>query len=590
MRRYVALLFLLGGCATSREVPCLFPWQIVPESMCLTLLVRDGLGLPTVKESHQPAAVRIALPRSLDRLTQVDMVRLGVPPGTFLDSARVAPYTASSGAWMPLRSSRESAQIIPGPVISEAGRTMLKELSEVLSRHFAESMGASAYLGQGLTVSPVINTFSGNLFVCSLDATALWQGLNVMLYRVYNGLARKPGPFGPGWSHNFMARLDFNQDQTIQYSRWDGSAFCYRPDGKGGYISPQGFDDNLERTGDGYRIEDRTGFYMDFDQTGKLIQIGNRLQYRLVLDYAGERLLAVRNVGTELNIQLPVNKEKAELVEGGPGVVFSYDEAGRITEIRSTSGAHVVYAYDQTGRLAQATSRNQQSVAYRYDGEGRLAEVRNPHAISGAGPVNVGILYDCSSRVQEVVDANGNPLMRFDYRWAVDRTTQIVLGRQDAVVTDVYDERGVLLERVEMEVNLDPLQTGMGGGRRQRLEIDADMNVTLLDRQEGDISRWTYDEQGRMIRAEDSNGYWVERTYDSGTGLVDYIREANGRWIRFVYHANKQIRELVLDDGGRYEVEYDMGGVPRDIIGADGTRLPLDLGMPSEIPKQIWDL
>lgn len=141
-----------------------------------------------------------------------------------------------------------------------------------------------------------------------------------------------------------------------------------------------------------------------------------------------------------------------------------------------------------------------------------------------------------------------------------------------------------------MDVSLDPLQAGGTGSRRQRLEIDSRLNVTLLDRQDGDISRWTYDEAGKLVRAEDSNGYWVERTIDPDTGLVDYVRESGGRWIRFVYRSDRMIREIVLDDGGRYEIEYDTGGVPRDIIGADGTRLPLDLGMPSEIPKQIWDL
>jgi len=154
-------------------------------------------------------------------------------PGVFLDQARLAPYSVASGVLMPLRSSREQAHLHAGGLHDPHEKVFLKELSHLLSHHYALAMGASSLLGQGLTISPVINTFSGNLFACSLDAVALWKGLNVMVYRVYNGLRRGPGPFGPGWSHNFASRLDFNEDQSIQYTRWDGSGFCYKPDDQG---------------------------------------------------------------------------------------------------------------------------------------------------------------------------------------------------------------------------------------------------------------------------------------------------------------------------------------------------------------------
>jgi YD repeat-containing protein len=589
MRRALPLVVLAAcaGCATAP--PSLYDQQpILPASMCLTLLVRDGLGLPTVKANHQPAAVKVALPRRLERLTQIDLLRLGLPPGTFLDAARLTPYSASSGALMPLRSSQADAHLHPGQVNDPHEQKLLNELSDLLSRQYAEAMGASAFLGQGVTVSPVVNTFSGNLFVCSLDAVALWKGLNVGAYRVYNGLQRKPGPFGPGWTHNFSARLDFNEDRSILYTRWDGSSFCYKPDGKEGYVSPEGFNDALTRSGTGWMLEDETGFHLLFDPSGRLTRVGNRLAYRLDLEYDGERLLTVRNMVTV--IRVTPNQEKAEFVEGGPGVTFAYDEAGRIRQLRSSAGGQMDYAYDENGRLARVTWNTQQSVEYRYDLQGRLAEIRSPQITRTDAPVNVGVVYDDRDRVREVLDANGNPSMRFAYRWAEDRTTQIALGLQHTVVTDHYDPRGVLEERVETSDTVGNAQTVQGGGKRQRRATDDDLNVTLLERQDGSHSRWLYDDRGRMIRAQDSNGAWVELTYDPATGLPDYIREGtNGRWIRFTYHANREIAEVVLDDGNHYKVEYDTGGVPRNLIGRDGTLYPLSLGLPSEIPQQLWE-
>lgn len=588
-RGLLPLVWLAAGCATPS--PSLYgsAEPIIPGSMCLTLLERDGLGLPTAREHHQPAAVRIALPRRLERLSTIDLLRLGVPAGIFLDaSARLAPYTASSGALMPLNGPAESSHLHAGQEKDPHETQFLKELSELMSRNFASEQGGSAIISQGLTVSPIINTFSGNLFACSLDAAALWKGLNVMVYRLYNGLMRTPGPFGTGWTHNFAARLDFNEDQSIQYTRWDGSRFCYRPDGKGGYQSPDGFQDALTRSGTGFVLEDGNGFALAFDGTGRLAQLANRLGYRIVLGYQGDRLTSIRNLGTV--IRITGSQEKPEFVEGGPGVSLLYDDQGRITEIRSTSGTQMHYGYGADGRLARVTSNIQQTVEYRYDEQGRLVEVRDPKVVSGRGAVSAVFRYDDRDRVQEVTDGQGNTTMRLFYRWAEDRTTQVELGTQHAVVTDRYDPRGVLEERVEQEQSLDPMKPVTGGGKTQRRETDIQLNVTFLSRTDGSNSRWTYDGKGRLIRAQDSSGAWVEMTYDGTTGRVDYIRESgSGRWIRFLYEINGDIHEVVTDQGLHFRVEYDDGGIPRGLVAADGELFPLSLGFPEELPKQLWE-
>jgi len=571
--------------ASRPHPPLMSAKDIIPSSMCLSMLVRDGLGIPTVKANHQPAAVKIALPRRLERLAFVSLTQLGLPSGIFLDQSRLAPYTAASGGLMPLNTPREQSNLTPMSPGSAAEQTFLSELSELLSRQYALSMGSASYLGQGLTVSPVINTFSGNLFVCSLDASALWKGLNVMLYRIFNGLSRPPGPFGPGWSHNFAARLDFQEEGAIQYTRWDGSHYCYKPR-EGGWKSPEGFDDELTRSGTGYLMKDVTGFYLFFDATGKVAEVGNRLGFRLRFEYNGEKLASIRNMGTV--IQISAQGQNAELTQGGPGIHFEYDEHDRITAVRSTSGASVGYQYDEVGRLAKVTSNSQQSVLYRYDQQGRLAEIRDGTG-SERGTVIAGIYYDEVDRVKEITDAAGTSLMRMNYRWGIDRTTQIQLGAQKQLVTDRYDDRGVLIERMSVDQSLDPTQQATGGTQRQSRECDEALNVVSLTREGGDISRWSYDSAGNLTRASDSNGTWVDIRYRSDMPLIEYISESHGRHIQFIYAADNTIQEIVLDDGNHYKLDYDEGGVPRDLISPNGGTKPLDLGLPPEIPKQLWE-
>jgi len=566
--------------------PLLTPDAIVPSSMCLSLLVRDGLGIPTVKANHQPAAVKISLPRRLERLSYTELTKLGLPPGVFLDQARLAPYTAGSGGLMPLRSTRDVSSLNTMVAGSSAETAFLAQLSELLSRQYAVSMGSASFLGQGLTVSPVINTFSGNLFVCSLDAAALWKGLNVMLYRVYNGLMRGPGPFGPGWTHNFAARLDFQEEGAIQYTRWDGSHFCYKPKDGGGWKSPEGFDDALTRSGTGYQIKDLTGLYLLFDSTGRLSEIGNRLGYRLVCQYEGDRLMSVRNMGQV--ISLTANQDAAQLVQGGPGIMFSYDEHGKITSVRSTSGAQVSYVYDEVGRIAKVTSNSQQAVAYRYDGQGRLGEVRD--GVGGErGTLIAGIFYDESDRISEITDSAGTAMMKLNYRWGIDRTTQVILGVQKQLITDRYDERGVLIERVGVDQTMDPTAQSGASSSRQTRECDDHLNVTSMTKGGGVSTRWMYDSSGNITRASDSDGTWVEMRYQQDSSLIEYISESHGRWIRFVYALDGTISEIVLDDGNHYKVDYDDGGVPRNLIAPGGATKPLDLGLPPEIPRQLWE-
>jgi len=452
-----------------------------------------------------------------------------------------------------------------------------------------------------LTVSPVINTFSGNLFVCSLDSASLWKGLNVMVYRHYNGLQRSPGPFGPGWTHNFASSLEFNEDATIQYTRWDGSRFCYKPEGPDKWKSPDGFDDALTRSGTGYLVTDETGFFLKFDAAGLLQEIGNPLPFRLRLKYDGGRLVEVRNIRTETGLvpgmRLQEGSETPETSVEGPAIVFTYDAEGRITQIRSTSGTQMLYEYDQNGRLARVTSNTQQSAEYRYDGDGRLAEVRRRDPVGLKSTVVFGILYDTKDRIAEIMDDSGQPVMRLNYRWALDRTTEIVLGQLHTVVTDKYDERGVIVERAETQRTDNPNQQGTPQSTDQRRATDDALNVLRLDRSDGTNTRWTYDSRNHLVRAQDSTGDWVEISYNEEFGQPEYLRENHGRWIRFVYTSdleqptNKRgrIDEVVLDDGQRYKLSYDNGGVPRDLITATGETKPLDLGLPAEVPKGLWD-
>lgn len=587
----VAARVVLAASPSSAAPAAAAPEPIVPESMCLTLLVRDGLGLPTVKAHHQPVAVKIALPRHLERLADIDLVRLGLPPGAFLDSARLAPYSVASGALMPLRTGGTSLSF--GKVTTESEKRFLGELSELLSRNFAVSMGASSLLGQGLTVSPVVNTFTGNLFVCSLDAVALWKGLNVMLYRVHNGLRRGPGPFGPGWTHNFDCRLDAEEDAGTQYTRWDGSGFCYKPDGKGGYLSPDGFNDFMTRSGTGHVITDESGFFLSFNAGGRLAEIGNRLPFRIQLEYENDRLKTVRNMrltrGLLPGLELKPGQDVPVETLKGPGVFLSYDEQSRIRQVRSTSGSQMDYAYNARGRLERVSSNTGQAVEYRYDNDGRLAEIRNPLAGTGSPKVLASVLYDALDRVSLITDETGNPLMRLSYRWAEDRTTQIELGVQKLLVTDVYDARGVLIERVETDQSFDIATAGSTGSKRQTRACDADLNVTSVHRHDGTNTRWFYDGSGNMERAQDSSGEWVEMTYDRRLGLMDYIRESGGRWLRIVYAADGEMREIALDYGARYKVGYDDGGIPRELVNASGDSVPLEMGLPPEVPKQLWE-
>jgi len=595
-----AALHGCGGMQTQGSIPGA-DQPIIPGSMCLTLLVRDGLGIPTVKSNHQPVSVKIALPRRQERLAQIDLLRMSLPSGVFLDQPRLAPYPVSSGALMPLNTPREQAELFPGSATDPRTVAFMSALSALLSRMYANAMGADASLGQGLTVSPVINTFTGNLFVCSLDAHALWRGLNVMCYRIYNGLMRGPGPFGPGWTHSFAARLDFNEDMSIQYTRWDGSRFCYKPEGTDKWKSPDGFDDALTRSGTGYMIADETGFFLRFDKDGLLQEIGNPLPFRLRLKYDGGRLVEVRNTriegGLVPGMRIESGSETPEATGEGPAVFMVYDTEGRIKQIRSTGGSQMIYEYDPSGRLARVTSDIQKSVEYRYDADGRLAEIRRRDPVGLRSDVVFGLLYDNKDRVSEVVDPSGQPIMRLNYRWALDRTTEIVLGQLRTVVTDKYDERGVIVERTETIRTDDPNTTGPPQSTTQRRATDDALNVLKLDRSDGTNTRWTYDQNGHLVRAQDSTGDWVEISYNREFDQPEYLRESHGRWIRFLYTSdldqptNKRgrIDEVVLDNGSRYKLSYDNGGVPRDLITATGVTQPLDLGLPAEVPKGIWE-
>ncbi|MCT2591451.1 DUF6531 domain-containing protein [Streptomyces sp. N2-109] len=230
-------------------------------------------------------------------------------------------------------------------------------------------------------------------------------------------------------------------------------------------------------------------------------------------------------------------------------ISYGYDEAGNLTEIVNSTGKALRYRYDDQHRVTSWTDRNGTTYAYVYDHRGRV--------LRGIGPD--GILsgrfhYDTAARTTRYTDSHGH-------------TTTYVCNEAYKVIAET-----------------DPL------GNTTRTEWDAtNRNPVAVTDLLGHTTRYTYDDEGRPVSVELSDGTVTEVVYDDW-GLPLQVREPGGAVWRHTYD-DRGARTSTTDPGGaetRYT--YDSAGhlsAVTDALGhtttvtCDGAGLPVTVTDPA---------
>lgn len=200
---------------------------------------------------------------------------------------------------------------------------------------------------------------------------------------------------------------------------------------------------------------------------------------------------------------------------------YDYDDSGRLTKVTDPLGHPVdVRTYDAAGRLATETDGAGGTTSYTYDPTGRVATVTAPNGnVPGADEAafTTSYFYDLDGNLVETdhPDPNGGPdLVTFTDYDTLGRPTAVTDPLDNTTTTD-YDANG------NPVAVTDPLNhvthTSYDAANRVATTTDARGKVThytvdtagnVLSQADplGNTTSWTYDDDGRTATSVDPRG------------------------------------------------------------------------------------
>lgn len=258
-----------------------------------------------------------------------------------------------------------------------------------LSVYTLPATSPSIYGNSIRTSKDPVNTLIGSFMFGRNDVTITGRGPTPIFTRSYDSSNTLTGSLGSGWVHSYEARLvrpdSSTQDIVLVTKEGRGDRFTHSG---GNYTAPSGVSSKLVKNVDGtYRVTETSQLYMTFDDTGRLLKLGDR--------YGNESVLTYNGSGQLTTISDPA----------GRGVLtLTYNaSSGRLTQVSDWMGRNVNYGYDANNRLTTVTDRVESVTTYAYSGTTNLLTT----VTDARSNVAVTNTYDAQSRVATQKDALG---------------------------------------------------------------------------------------------------------------------------------------------------------------------------------------
>lgn len=398
-------------------------------------------------------------------------------------------------------------------------------------------------LGKGTnggTFGDPVNTGIGNFQRQEVDLSFPDHVFGMTLSRTYNARDDEVGLLGQGWSTSFEASVFEDEEGTVSFRESNGRTLEFLPENST-YTRPEQFSGELRKEPDGtFRVEWYRGETWRFDTEGRLSGTRNWDGQEVQLSFEGDRLTAARGAH-------------------GYGITFAYDSNGRLTSAAASDGRHVTYQFGDAGVLVGVTDPTGATTAYSYDGDARLVRITDPE-----GRLTLSLSYDRDGRVVSQENASGGTAT-FAYDDAAGSTA--ITDESSAVVVFTHDPLGQLTgltdpfsastsRDYDTAGNLASVTRRNGATVRQT--FDGHGNVTSRE-VGGATSRFSYDDQGRLLTTTDPTGGVTRYTYEDASRIPSTVVDPMGGVTRSVVEAGR-VTAVTDPDGVTTTYTYDANG------------------------------
>lgn len=237
---------------------------------------------------------------------------------------------------------------------------------------------------------------------------------------------------------------------------------------------------------------------------------------------------------------------------------------GLLTDIVDKDGFTTTIQYNSSYQMKSITSPSGKVYGLTCDSAGRITAISLPNGAT------LRYTYDGNGNLIEHTDANGNKI-----KYVYDSKHQMTAWYDqegNRIILNVYDAEGRVIKQTDANGYVSTLQYKT--------------NQTITTDNNGNVTKYTYDNQYRTTKIEYPNGKVEVKTYDKNNNLVSdydytYTYDTKGNKLtetrkdgavrKYAYNSSNQITQITEFDGTVTKMEYSAAGDMTKITYADGT-------------------
>ena len=338
----------------------------------------------------------------------------------------------------------------------------------------------------------------------------------------------------------------------------------------------------------GFRWEDKTGDWIEYDRRGRILQYGDRNNIRVSMVYSGDVLAAVKDHNGKTVLTFDYSNGRISAIKDNPDggaqaqrvVRYGYNDKGSLASVTDPMGYVTRYAYDDKERLSTITDPENRTRTFTYTATNRIKSVTE----ADGGKTEYEYDYNKTKRefyvkVSAPVLPDGQRRSRFYTYNTQGRLLKMQTnGRTDVEVTldgrneKYLDENGLATEVNKNEYDLITAIRYPDGSAVTTSYDNRFLNI-LEERDENGVANgYEYDNKGNLVKAVAAKGQPEERTFS-------YTLNNAGQWTGATRPGKTELNGTVTPDAS-WSATYDDAGNRTSLTDAEGfiTRYEYDRG------------
>jgi RHS repeat-associated protein len=356
--------------------------------------------------------------------------------------------------------------------------------------------------GGPIAVAGPINVTNGNMYLQQTDYVLPSVGPSINVTRTFNSNSQRVGLFGRGWWSDYDESITSFDSDLARLTLKDGRAiYLDREIGSSGALQPIEGDFHgaiVQGSGGGFTLTMKNGDVHEFNSSGKLVSLADRVGNQTTLTYdSGGKLTAVTN-------------------PFGGVLTFTSNSNGQILTISDTLGTIATYTY--TGaKLDSVTYADDSAFNFEYDGNVRLTSVTD-----ALGNLIESHTYNSQGRA--ITSEREDGIDHYELSYVSGTETDVTDGLSHLTKYTIDKSKGRnVVTRVEGLCSCG----GGSSSQVQTLTYDDKLNVTEKTDALDHSTTFTYDANGNRLTHTDATGT-ITYTYNQFSEVLTRTDQLDG--------------------------------------------------------------